>query len=605
MSDPIVTMRQEEEGEGDALRFHYDFPADVAPATSSNVDFEVEWRPVGKPPVRETDVMVVRWGRTRTRDPVEGWPDDDHVTRGASVSFPRRYYQGVVQLSARWTPQTDPSAPRTHTHTEPMGSQVNELQDEVAPAVEPVLASALAALLSEGEQATARTTSPEPAGDARFAFRGQLIHRALHHIHARLQAGLGGYWYAMGEKCRDSSGRKALCECSDTDLDAATDRQLEECWTQLAIEMLIGTFYNGPGWYHDAPRVGPGSWDEAHRRDSGFFTMVRDRLGASQPELVTSLVYACQQLTTAALMTRSADFAELAGDPLDCGAPEPHGSLTGKRTHIGDSGNASGQTLHDNGWLAPAACYFRRPGARHVALVVRASESTRFQLLDTSGWNIGTRPFSGMNFDTPGADALPNPLNGVLVPPQVEPATLRTALRALRNARPLGVARLVFARRSGSRLETLRSERVYWVSRKLQMFEGSGEGFVHYPVTRLLACLRGMPHRDALDVRWQLWVPLGQPALENAFAHGRTTRWWETGSTATERAMRPVAELGLDTNGRPTIVQRNTQGSTEVSRFPAFLDTLETATNGTPELRTAFPGLADVDQTQFPEFFRK
>ena len=143
------------------------------------------------------------------------------------------------------------------------------------------------------------------------------------------------------------------------------------------------------------------------------------------------------------------------------------------------------------------------------------------------------------------------------------------------------------------------------------MHEEAGE-FHHYPITRLLASLRGCPHLDRLDVRWQLFVPEGQAALENAFDNGRSVRWWETppatAKTDEDRAkstrIKPVSEWGTGTDGVPRVLQRDMQGVTRSTTYPSFLTTLESVVDAAAQ-RKEFPELADVPNDQLPEYFRK
>ncbi len=625
MADPTVTLRTPAEGEaGEAekepqLTFVWDFSDSDAPSLDSPVTVRVEWRPLDRPPLQQSNVSVVRWGRASTS--VVGQketPPADDTTAGALVTVPRRFFQGAVQVTIDWTPK-DPelaeAGKRTFSHTEQLGDPVNQDAERVKPEAHPQLSALLRSALNDDEKKVVTTTEAEPAGAARFGFRGEMIHRALVHLHRRLRAGLGGFWYSFGEECRDPTGQKALSEATESELGELNRDQLEEAWAQLVTEMTLGLLYNGPGSFMDLDQVEKDDitkrWHPVHRQDAKFFSLVRKF--AQADDLVFPLVVACQQLSTMISMSRSSDFYSLGDDPLDCGAPVPNGKLDGKKVFQGDEGNASTRKMSEKGWLQPGVCIFRKNTVRHVATILRAYKSLQGQLIDTGGWNTATSPFPipptdppkekpqpGVVLDTVTFKNLNAGLFGVAVPPEVSDEKLREALRRLRGARSLGFTRVVIGLRGTGDVD---AKNVLWVSRKLPMHENDGGMFHHYPIARLMAALRGLPHADRLDVRFQLWIPFQQPAVENAFGTGRTARWWENG-TPEARKFRTVAEFQVTAAGVPTVRQRAMQGVTRLPIFPKALDELEE--NKDPAVaRATFPELADVRNDELPPYFRK
>jgi len=635
--------------EGKALvSIVYEFsPEDSPKLPDGDLEVNAEWRRPNKPPVQEREFTVIKWSRARVRDPKVGdWPEDDQLTRGADVTMPRRFYEGVLRVELKWNsakPDKDNVTARKNEVLETVGSTINAETTVEEPRTEPEMAKLLLAPLDADEATRIKTTDAVPTGPARFPFRGQQILAALNHIEARLQAGIGGFWYKQGPQARDPSGRRALSEVTDeAELKQLSEDQREECWAQLIAEMVLGTAYQGPGSYLNMRQIGDkkgtpplapspvadsSKWHPVHRQDARWFQLVRE--AAKQDDLVFSPVHACQQQSTAILMSRSERFYSLADDPLDAAQSTPNGNLAGATRSVAPSKQdevtkkelnpgfpKSAAELAKRGWLVPGACYYRALSVRHVSCVIRAYAAERFQLVDTDGWNVEPNPFgipptekagethAGMNFDTKATDRLANGFFSVLVPPKVSQDELIAAIKRLQVSRTLCFLRLVILLRGSG---DVRAKNVLWVSKRLHPHEDAESGFLHYPAARLLASLRGCPHADQLAVRWQIFAPLGDETVVDAITTGRTARWWERkgpdGKVAAK--FRIVVEFELQANGVPRVRQRSRQNGKREPSTPAFLDELESPTTVTAAERTKFPELADVDNGSLPDYFKK
>lgn len=640
MSDePTVSVEEakDEETGRPVYCFIWEFPPGIAPKMKGESDDpslitirgEATWKPKysvsAKEKTQTLDGAISTWAAPV---PPGKDPPDPELVEGANLYLDRKFFNGTVDVEITWTVHatgTDQSYP----HTQAVGNTLNATETETKKIEAPRLSTAILADLTSEEEAATKTSEAEPddEGEA-HAYFGGLIHAAIENIHQRLRTGLGRYWRAMGSHCKNGGGDRALSELRGSELDGLSMQQLDETWAQIAAELFVGTCYHGPGshmglskWSED-----PGDVHPVHLKDTRFFRGVKTRAEGNEipaddtatpgsssegKEYIVSLCYACQQLSTAALMTRSADYLELGEDPMDCGAPEPHGKLTGKFTHQGDVGNATGVELEENGWLVPGACYFRESSIRHVGIVLRAFQSTQIQLLDTDGWNFNANPFPmppktattyvQINSDTQARTELPRKLFGVLVPPPVDQSTLTEAIKLMHVARPLGVARLVVYRRGSGE----NKDSVLYVSRKLFMHEGTGEGYRYYSVAALLNSLRGCPHADKLDIRWQIYRPFKDDAVRNACNAGKTSRWWEGTTSANTHS--GTMELSVQKGGKPRVHARNCQGYKGDISFHYFLNELEAVTTEAEiaEARKKYKNLADVSNAALPAYFQK
>jgi hypothetical protein len=541
------------------------------------------------------------------------------------VRFPQEFFQGSLHLEVAWNGE-DGTA-HAHTVDVPIGTPLNTTTAPDQPVTEPELVKALMAPLKLHE--TKRGQIGKPLPDAADG-RSKMVIEAVKHVYARLQEGLGAYWYAMGPDTRSPDGKHALSEIPPARLNELTPQELDECWAQHLTEMVAGTCYQGPGVFHDAEEQKvPGALAQ-HNKDAKFNTLVRQR--AEKGDLIFSLVYACQQMATATVMSRSASFYTLADDPFDCGCSKPFGKMPGDAVkEVGHEDvdrtkdaplKGDYESLKKESWLTPGTVFFKRSTSRHCSAAIRIFRNGKIQLIDTGAWNIGENPFpkakvpanesigKGINFDTEGAKALPNPLFSVCVPPPVARDDLTKAIGLLIKSRSVGSARLLVLIRGNGEYGQAYRNRVLWVSPRVLLYEKT-PSFRHYPITRLVAALRGCPHFDVIEARWQLMAPLHEQALEAAMLIPKKetpdvepgeTRWWEA-----QRAEQLVAELAVSQNGTPTVIKRTRQ-TAAVQSFDDGLKEIE-KTKNMSKFRTQkgspFPNLLDVSDDNLPAFFSR
>jgi len=621
------------------MQWIWDFPEVEGPELGSEIRCKATWKAQYVPDEsQDLTGAVTAWAKPTPANSPQSGPE---VVIGASLRLPRRHYRGTVEVELSWTAKSNGAAMKL-PHVETVGNKLNTQQSVTITTTTPVLSEALVAPLTPEESQATQTASAEPTDPvAVHDYRGNLVHEALAAIYARLREGLGPRWRAMGPQCRTADGTKALSEVDDSELSGLTKEQLDECWAQRIAELLVGTCYHGPGAHMKLAPWPSGYGGDQHRRDARFFRYVEMRAkgqtigvpadpkldpdpvaGAAPSEFITSLCHACQQLATATLMSRCPDFLELGQNPLDCREPIQAGQLTDKTTFIAADPSAvlprpTGKSLQDRGWLVPGACYFRPQSFNHVGVVLRACQSTRIQMLDTEAWHFYPAPFnkpptdptsnkySQINFDTTSREQLPEDLNGVLIPPAVDEAKLIESLRLLRKARPLGCVRLAVYRRGMSASK----DNILYVSRKLFMHEEVQSIYRAYSVSALLNSLRGCPHADRLDVRWQLFRPIGTDTVRRACNVGRTSEWWTSASAASLTNYGPIIELAVSQKGKPYVSQRNAQ---YVSRAVTFdessLGPLESVMSPS-DLATCrsagYDSLANVDNVQVPPYFKK
>lgn len=641
MSDVTVSVTDEvhQTTEAPAMLWIWDFPESLAPELGSRIGCTATWKPPHAPDeTQDLTGAVSSWTKPV---PANALSEGRDLIIGASLRLPRRHYRGMVEVELSWVVKSTGNTNR-HRHEQTLGNALNTQQSVDIETACPILSNSLVAPLTAEESQSTLTASAEPADPvAIHEYRGNLVQEAIAGIYRRLREGLGPHWRAVGPHCRTADGRKALSEVGESELGSLTSEELDECWAQLISELMVGTCYHGPGAHMALTPWPVGYGGAQHRTDARFFRYVSMRAngqsigtpndaskepdpvaGGADKEYITSLCHACQQLATATLMSRSPDFLELGENPLDCREPQMAGQLAGKTTFI--AGNTSqivpkptGETLKRRGWLVPGACYFRPQSCNHVGVILRAFQSTKIQMLDTEAWHFYPAPFSKpptdpasnnysqLNFDTASRERLPEDLNGVLIPPPIEKAKLVESLKMLRNARPLGCARLVIYRRGASASR----ENVLYVSRKLFMHENVQSVYRAYSVAALLNSLRGCPHADRLDVRWQIFRPVGTDAVRHACNVGRTAAWWTAATSQSSPNYGATMELAVSRTGSPFFNQRNAQYVSRSTRFDeGSLLPLESAAsvNELAALRGAgYTNLANVDNSLLPQHFRK
>ena len=201
--------------------------------------------------------------------------------------------------------------------------------------------------------------------------------------------------------------------------------------------------------------------------------------------------------------------------------------------------------------LRVGTCFYNLSsgGTPHVAAVLRVGRTPpRLQLLDTSGWIDdkdhrlkATSGGGGYMYDTPWRSMLrKGPIKtttftftGVMQPPVIADSDLTTAIERMRTARMLGAVRLVVKERP--------TAEVWWVSQLLPM-ERDGKP---YSMSRLMAALRGCPHRKDVEVTWQVVMPQFSPAIDKCLSG--QDKWWEDKAGT----LFPVASISVDVDGSP------------------------------------------------------
>lgn len=617
--------------EGSNLSVFFNFEHGHGIPKDGALNATVEMLVSGEATQHAADVRVVKMHEFR-----QGSDTAEQSIGGVAVSFTCPRFEGKVQVKLEWTDQ----GTQTLVHEVPVGTPLNRESDVALPFRIPRLSD----LIAKPRVASSSTSgsSPDVGADTK-------LFEMLTHIHRQLRAGLGGFWRSQGAQCCAPSGLKALSECTDEEIDSLEDEleimdndaasaarkrkeiglaMLNEAWAQRLTEVLVGTVYQGPGAFHGAK---PLSETEAvggkeHRIDARFYDLVKQAAEA-KGEFVVSLVHACQQLCTTAVMSRG--HLEAARNPVAANRPKTYGEVSGKKawTETNTSKQMrqpSGAKLMKEGYFFPGTLLYQDPENRpdksktaipHVAFVLRAQVTSvgenaegQIQMIDTGGWNFGTCPIpsppgdpngghrSACNHDTVGKASWNEPVAEVMVLPQ-EPARLRTAVKLLRNARPLGVMRLVILKR-GAGHARLATSNVVWISQRVNMYEGDGADYRAYGVLKLLHSLRDCPHMGEFEARWQVWAPGDDATLHGAIVEVRRgQKWW---TVPGKNRCKAVVEIGVSTDGTPVILQRTHQFvRSDVNLGLPNLDVLEGAT-----APAALPPNWVVPPDGIPAFFK-
>lgn len=382
-----------------------------------------------------------------------------------------------------------------------------------------------------------------------------------------LQRGLGYLWKRGGPQCCHTDGTPLR----DVPVSALNSPSaIEESWAQHFTELVLGAPYAGGGMTMGAPEaenLGSGV-DSGHKRDAWVFQQYARSDTPLYPQM-----FACQQLATMGLLSRGYD--SLASNPLDSHGAHV-GELPGKVLWSNNGANKlsgdnwmsgqsiSGEQAFDKELLAPGTCfYYYRESTHfpHVAVLLRGVKTSKeFQLIDTGGWIANDGAFLGVNsglaFDTKTvANLVPSSakVTGILVPPKGQ--DLKAAIEKIRGAHPMGALQVVIARGA-----SVSAGSILWASKLLPMSQGAHR----FPISRLMASLRGLPFLDELTVIWRVYVPGNK---EGALAiAARANAWW------TEPAVRakPLVELGLK-QGLPCVNQRTKQNEALKAFVPVTL----------------------------------
>ncbi len=159
--------------------------------------------------------------------------------------------------------------------------------------------------------------------------------------------------------------------------------------------------------------------------------------------------------------------------------------------------------------------------AAHIGAVLRVDAvGGKFQVLDTGALNTGNAPevwptLSG-NHDYPGTAATmhgSDPYRGVGLPPLLTPGKAQVLYDHVQNvveqARPLGLVRLIVARRGPDMLADNLGEWLLYASPLLRMYgNGNTEGD-RATLANLVWSLRDFPKRNEARVIWSVRLPTG------------------------------------------------------------------------------------------------
>ena len=512
---------------------------------------EVEYT-LPKPGVKQTgapgETMTVRQTSKLGVGYFAAWAPTDTCVGAMYGNFEQRYFVGTIKMLVRW--QDTSGTEHTPELTIPAKSYANQPTELQVTHAEVKLTETLVSVtVDEEEFKTTATYATGLADDE----RANLVGDILVHLEAALKNGLGALWRRIDPKgCCEDNHVKAL---RDHDFSTAglSREQLLECWAQHATELLIGGPYLGAAANMGVPGVKDlKGVDPSHAKDAYLA-----RKCIETDRLLVPLMFECQQLATMTLLCLGLD--DIAHDPLDSHSVE-RGNLADKTTVTKPSDLAD---WTENGWPSAkmavehklarvGTCYYfyndrgtkdPKDDFPHVAAVLRVGRTPpRLQLIDTGGW-IGdpanrlkaTAGAGGYMYDTAWVSGFskssPTVFTGVMQPPVVADSDLTSAIERMRTARMLGAVRLVVKERS--------SADVWWVSQLLPM-ERDG---TPYSLARLMAALRGCPHRQDLEVTWQVVMPQFSPAMDNCLSG--QDKWWEAGT------LFQVASISVAVDGSP------------------------------------------------------
>ena len=561
------------------------FPAPVVPDPTDSLEIDIQYATAGQviPQAKKPRVFS-----TSTSVSGEDGKMKSSGTLHTYVTFSQERFVGDLNLRVAWKHQGQ-SFERIDRR--PANSQLNTKSTHPVTSDEPQLFRKIG-------KATGATLAKLPAeadakDAARFGWRGFVVGRVVDHVHTQLGWGLGSYWHAYGgDRLHDGV---PLCEVPTSEFGSLKLAQLEECWAQHVTEAMLISPYESAGNFMQPNPVSIPNADKGHMRDAAAVRKMRqykDGDAAFYP-----IIYACQQLTTAAMFFRG--HFEVADNPFDAVLWGTTGNVDGATRKKVAQPSVAGTYLDSKGWLRPGVVIYRATKAdankpiRHVGIVLRASRGTKkYQLLDVGGWfssNFG----GGGAFDSGFMKHNWRKLHSVLAPPTTE-AQLRSGLKALR------AAQLVISRRGSGDA----AKRLYWASPMLHMHEGTGDARKAYPFARLMASLRDLPYAGELDVRWRIYVPQlanCDPAMDAVIT------WWRLPKGLTT----PVVEIGVGTDGSVKVLQHvkhdlsnNTHVTVKLSLQNLRKDFDPAPKTDDAKLRAKYPEMADMKGVKLPDYFK-
>jgi len=449
------------------------------------------------------------------------------------ISWEQRFFLGTIAVSVKWT-DSEGNAHEDKTEFD-AGNQLNQPSQVELPTVAPELARSLndpnvkpAPFVTEGTDTATKAVD------------------VLKCVSRQLSGGLGPVWRAIpGLPLKDG---RALSEVPIAEL--TTQEELEEAWSQLISEALIGTPYAGPGPNYLASD------------DSKVYVEAIDDEDPCHP-----IIFACQHLGTLAAITRG--FDDAAKHVLDARSASGMqqwvvgaGSAAEMRS---SAGNLDAASAIANGSLVPGTNYVSK-SAEHIAFVVRVFKSGKLQMIDTGamqtvpahtnplGVSLGAGGLSfGNNYDTNPADSVNDkPISQVAVPPRA--LRLRQGVERMKRARPIGIARFVLLKRATDSTKNDKNtlkDRLVVASPAIPMWEAD-DSSKNYAISRYFWSLRDHPHLDELEARWLLDIP--QHEAFRALVASRSVEIDGTAAPWTRRIA--VADIGSRSDGKVRFVGR-------------------------------------------------
>lgn len=492
--------------------------------------------------------------------------------------FEQVYFIGKVTATVRWQSKAgkDYEATDSFDAKDILNKQTTVTVGQIPAELTETLVSETQSS-EEGKATVAYSTSLDESE------RATLVGDILVHLESKLEQGLGELWKRVDAKGCCYNGH-ALRD-HDFSTGGLEREQLLECWAQHATELLIGGPYAGTATNMGVP--GAIGLSGSHAQDA--YLAMRCVSGA---RLLVPLMFQCQQLATMVLICLGLDT--IAQDPIDSHDVK-NGNLPGKTTLTAKDNVAELNDWLEGGWPSAmkqvdrklarvGTCYYYEGDGGtpavdgddfpHVAATLRVGRTPqRLQLVDTGAWVFDAKGRlkaktggGGYMYDTAWVRELKKSdmlildsatkkvvktikfsFQGVMQPPVVPDSDIVKAIERMRGARMLGAVRLVLKERKTGNL--------WWVSQLLPMERDKKP----YSMARLMAALRGCPHRKDVEMKWQvvmgssasaeqkLWV--SDPASLSTCAAKNCLEdedlWWRDGTLI------PIAEISIGADGKP------------------------------------------------------
>lgn len=314
------------------------------------------------------------------------------------------------------------------------------------------------------------------------------LETVLHQVYQLLRMGLQDAWGS-------SEGRGDFPERV---LSSAPNplAEMNEQWAQVVAEKLLFLPYLGPNNY-------------GYGDDRVFYRKIVDVKDSAYP-----IVACCQQHTNMALLARG--FDQLVEAPVDASSAKNVENFGGKSVTSNEleparkdvDPRAVSRAFHNslNAPLLPGSCYVKKGGVDHICFVIRTfgDDDTVVQLFDTKGMGpcepelqgpkaLASRLDGGL-YDYGLNRNIPRELKHWGMVPAPDPDNFRKAIQRMRDARPLGFARLVLRDRA--------SKKVLFATPLLLMYTN----VYSLPIARYLWSLRWLGGRQTLEALWLIYM---------------------------------------------------------------------------------------------------